>query len=170
MPNVRIRGLARRPFRVSANQKASFSTVSVVNTDSKISSRYLNAEEGRFFSAPDNYWNLKFTGGVVTAGTASGRVIYIPRDVIVKSVSVTVGGLTANGTTTVDVIKAASPNAAGTSVFGGTPALVAGGSVYATGSVSAGTVTKGSYLRVETTRGGTGTCTDMNVLINADLI
>ena len=171
---VRLRGLSRRPFRVSATQKINYSTIQTVDLDDLQTLRYIRTSgEGRYITASDNYFNLSIPA-VATSGTASGVVVRAPKDLVIKGVDVTVGSST--GTALFDVKYCAGttgPNAAGTSVFGGTngTALLLGtGTVAVSNSNVVNTTwSKGDYLRVEVPA-VSGTATNAMITIRADQI
>ena len=172
---VRLRGLSRRPFRVSETQKLKYDTIQTVNLDDQKTLRHIRSQgEGRYITASDNYFNLFSAGGTATTGTASGLVVRAPRDLVVKGVDVTVG--TNGGTAQFDVkycTAAEGPVAAGTSIFGTVtanyPTLGTGVLADSSGSVVNSSWPKGSYLRVELSA-VSGTVSNAMITIRADQI
>lgn len=173
---VRLRGLSRRPFRVSnssssSDVKVKYDSIVTVDLDDQQTLRHLrNSGEGRYITASDNYFNLSVPGTVAVAGTASGLVIRAPRDLVVKSVDAMVGSN--SGTVQFDVKRCATPNAAGTSIFGtvtaSLPTIGTGSFADTSGSVVNSTWAKGEYLRIEVL--AVDGATDASVVINADQI
>lgn len=170
---VRLRGLSRRPFRVSNSSSSSdvkikYDSIETVDIDDMQSLRHLrNSGEGRYITASDNYFNLSIPGEVSTSGTASGLVLRAPRDLVVKNVDFMAASN--SGTVQFDVKVCATPNAAGTSIFGTALPTIGTGSYTASGSVAESTWPKGEYLRVEVPAVG-GTATNVSVTINSDQI
>jgi len=178
---VRLRGLSRRPFRVSDTNsvndvKVRYSDIVTVDIDDQQTLRHLrNSGEGRFITASDNYFNLSQPGDFsATSGTASGLVVRAPRDLVIKGVDVAVG---ANGGTVQYDVKymtaAEGPNAAGISIFGTVtadrPTIGAGEFAASSGSVTNTTWGKGDYLRVEVAA-ISGTASNASISIRSDQI
>ena len=178
---VRLRGLSRRPFRVSNSNSSSdvkikYDSIETVDIDDQHTLRHLrNYGEGRYITASDNYFNLSQQGNVTaTSGTASGLVVRAPRDLVVKGVDVTLA--TNGGTVQYDVkycTAAQGPNAAGTSIFGTVtadrPTVGTGSFADSSNGVTNTTWAKGGYLRVEVAA-ISGTATNAEITIRADQI
>lgn len=177
---VRLRGLSRRPFRVSNSSSSSdvkikYDSIETVDIDDQQTLRHLrNSGEGRYITASDNYFNLSIPGNLATSGTASGLVIRAPRDLVIKGVDAMVG---ANGGTVQFDVKyctpAQGPNAAGTSIFGTVtadrPTIGTGSFADSSGSVTNTTWAKGGYLRVEVAA-VSGTVSNASIVIRSDQI
>lgn len=173
---VRLRGLSRRPFRVSETEKIKYDNIVTVDLDDQKTLRHIRSSgEGRYITASDNYFNLSSRGnGTATSGTASGLVVRAPRDLVIKGIDVTLG---ANGGTAQYDVKyctaAEGPNAAGTSIFGtvtaNRPTLGTGVVAASSGSVVNTTWPKGSYLRIELVA-LSGTASNAAFTIRADQI
>ena len=177
---VRLRGLSRRPFRVSNSSSSSdvkieYSSIQTVDIDDQQTLRHLRTSgESRYITASDNYFNLSLNPGTATSGTASGVVVRAPRDLVIKGVDVTAGEST--GTVLFDVkycTLAQGPNAAGVSIYGtvtaNRPLLGSGTVATSGGSVVNTTWSKGGYLRVEVVA-ISGTATNAAISIRADQI
>jgi len=67
---------------------------------------------------PDVVTNFQIPGAVAVAGTASGMVYRVPRNMTIWGVAAQFGfAPTGSGTTVIDLVSCSSPTAAGTSVF-----------------------------------------------------
>lgn len=177
---VRLRGLSRRPFRVSNSSSSSdvkikYDSIETVDVDDMQTLRHLrNSGEGRYITASDNYFNLSARGNLATSGTASGLVVRAPRDLVIKGVDATVG---ANGGTVQFDVKyctaAQGPNGAGTSIFGTVtadrPTIGTGSFADSSGSVTNTAWAKGGYLRVEVAA-ISGTVSNASITIRSDQI
>jgi hypothetical protein len=177
---VRLRGLSRRPFRVSnssssSDVKISYGSIETVDIDDMQTLRHLrNSGEGRYITASDNYFELAIPGTIATSGTASGVVVRAPRDLVIKGVDAAVG--TNGGTVQFDVkycTTAEGPNAAGTSIFGTVtadrPTIGTGSFADSSNGVTNTTWAKGGYLRVEVAAVA-GTATNASIIIRSDQI
>lgn len=180
---VRLRGLSRRPFRVSNSSSSSdvkieYSSIQTVDIDDQQTLRHLrNSGEGRYITASDNYFEVgkpSMGATAVANSTNSGMVIRAPRDLVIKGIDVFAGSNT--GTAQYDVkycTAAAGPGDAGTSIFGTVTAnrpLLGSGTVgSSSGSVVNTSWPKDSYLRVELAA-ISGTVTNFQAIIKADQI
>lgn len=176
---VFVRGLTRRKTRASNN--ASMGTVAArVDLDNGPTRRVFSNKSTTAVVLPDVVAVLQKAGALATGTTTTGMVFRAPRGMKVWGVAAQVGTAPATQSIILDVKKAATPTAAGTTIFtdqNRRPTIAASGDSSTLGGTAnagyPGTATgvtadlnAGDYLRVEIAQVGTGTTgSDLSVQI-----
>lgn len=175
-----VRGVTRRKTRVDANESMG-TAAATVDLEDGPTRRIFSNKSSTVVVLPDVVATLQKAGTVAAATTDTGLVFRAPRDMKVWGVAAQVGTEPA-GTAllTLDVHKAATPTAAGTTIFtdqarrpsfvAAESATVLGGSANmgypGTAAAVTADVAGGEYLRVEVDSVGNSTAgADLTVQI-----